>query len=116
VGRRPWESHGALLQPINDECDRLWKEWTDTKEGRFQGLDVLAARYRQTGDAKYAQATRKLFNEYRQLAQSYDPKRKDPIRWSIAFQTQHVLAHLRETMYASQAIAYAKPRETKQEK
>lgn len=98
---------------LNDECQRLWNEWTDSKPDRFQGLDVLAAQYRRTGDIKYAQAALKHFHEYQRQAQEYDPERQDALRWSIGTHTQHVLVHIREMCYASTALADAQAREPK---
>jgi hypothetical protein len=99
---------------INEDCKRLWCEWTDGKKDRFTGLDVLAAQYQRTGDLKYARAVLDTFLQYQKDQQGYDPQRTDPLRWSIGHTTQFILVHTREMMYASQAIADAQARDSKQ--
>lgn len=97
---------------LNDECRKLWEEWTAGKEKRFQGLDVLAALYQRTGDRKYADAALQLFKTYQKQAREYDFEREDPLRWSIATHTQHVLVHVREMCYASAVLAAAQGQKT----
>lgn len=101
---------------LNDECKKLWNEWTDTTKDRFQGLDVLAAQYRRTGDIKYAKMALKHFREYQTQSQEYDFEREDPLRWSIGSHTQHILVHVREMCYASSALAAAQVSESAEDK
>lgn len=102
--------HGSRMamsySQINDDCKRLWREMTDTKKA-FHTLDALAAQYEQTGDAKYAQWSAEQFQARVDRIQSYDPERKNPMLWSTAMHTQHVLAALREMVYASKALEAA---------
>lgn len=96
---------------LNDECKKLWNEWSNDKTDRFDGLDVLAAQYTRTGDIKYAQAALKKFREYQHGNQSYDPQRTDPLRWGIGMTTQFILVNLRELCYASKAVADAEAKQ-----
>lgn len=98
---------------LNPECDAIWKDKSAPKTERFEGLDVLAAVYRQTGDIKYAQAALTYFRGYQQDADHYVPTRTEPLRWSIGELTQAILAHVREMCYASQALADAQASESK---
>jgi hypothetical protein len=100
---------------LNEDCKRLWNEWSTSKD-RFQGLDVLAAQYRRTGDIKYAQMALEHFRGYQKQGQEYDAERTDPTRWGIASHTQHILVHIREMCYASSALADALSHEPKKEK
>ena len=111
--------HGVRMalyySQINADCKRLWKEMSDTKEERkpFQFLDSLAALYEQTGDISYATTALKVFRGQAANCQRYDPKRENPMIWSIAMITQHNLAALRQMVYASKAIQDALDLEAK---
>jgi hypothetical protein len=90
---------------------------SDSKEARkpFQFLDSLAALYEQTGDIAYATTALKVFRAQAANCQRYDPRREDPMMWSISMHTQHNLAALRQMVYASKAIQDALDQEAKEE-
>lgn len=100
--------HGSRMtmyySQINADCQRFQME---TKGGRG-GLcyDSMAMFYAQTGDKWYAQQALASFREP-QVFQQYDPKRVDPLQWSIALHTQHILDSLRMLLYASGMIGDA---------
>ncbi|MCY3738664.1 MAG: hypothetical protein OXG13_19860 [Gemmatimonadaceae bacterium] len=106
--------HGARMAlwygRINEEVRRLWIERTGAGEEdrAFHHLDALAALYEETGDLKYADAMVPVFDSYAAGARRRDPEREDPLRWGIAHATQHILAAVREMMYASRALAEAR--------
>ncbi len=119
--RNRWydHDHGARMalyySQLNPDCKRIWKEMSDSKEARkpFQFLDSLAALYEQTGDTSYATTALKVFRAQAANCQRYDPKREDPMMWSISMHTQHNLAALRQMVYASKAIQDALDLEAK---
>jgi hypothetical protein len=68
----------------------------------------LAALWEQTGDLRYARMADEQFPARLKQMQDYDKQRKDPLLWSAAMHTQHVLAALREMTFASRAIDAAR--------
>ena len=96
---------------INPQCAELFRDFAESKPGAFDTLDALGELYRQTGDVKHLQKARKAFEEQLKGVQGYDPGREDPMFWSAAFPVQHVMASLRQWVYASQLLtASAEPR------
>jgi len=78
------------------------------KNQQFQYLDTLAMLYKQTGEMRYADAAMNLLPKLLENNQRYDPQREDPLQWGIAMHTQHVLAAVRQMVYASDAISDAR--------
>jgi predicted branched-subunit amino acid permease len=76
---------------LNPQCKELWNGWslnTEKKDAfsnkpRLGGLDVLTARYLETGDPKYAEAVKTALPAARSMTL-----------------TQHVLGGLRSWCYA----------------
>jgi hypothetical protein len=102
---------------INADCKRLERElvgW-DVKIGTWTGLnyDQRARIYAETGDRRYAQQALASFSSgtSEHNFQGYDPKRLDPLQWSIAIQPQIVLSELRPLLYASGMLADAMKKE-----
>ncbi len=90
---------------INPQCKAIWTEWTlnPAKKGRFSGVDVLTALYRQTGDRKYADEAEKAI-----------PTRLVDHRGNAAsVGTQHVLAAVRALCYAAEPLPPPPPAEKK---
>ncbi|MEE2659159.1 MAG: hypothetical protein VX733_11690 [Candidatus Latescibacterota bacterium] len=102
--------HGArmvqMYGQLSEEVMEHWVVRTDAEgeERAFHHLDALAALYESTNDPRYARAMLPVFQAYVARAQKYDPERVDPLLWGIAYPTQHILAGLREMMYASRAL------------
>ena len=101
----------VLYGPLNEEARQIWIERTGAggEDRAFHHLDALAALYEDTGEMKYARAMAPVFESYAAAARRHDPEREDPLRWGIANATQHVLAAVREMMYASRALAEVRP-------
>jgi hypothetical protein len=103
--------HGGRMaiqySQINDDCRRLWREMTDANKA-FQSLDALAGLWDLTGDRRYADMAAQQFPPRLKNIQTYDSSRSDPLLWSAAMHTQHVLAALREMTYASGALEAAR--------
>jgi hypothetical protein len=107
--------HGSRMamyySQINADCKRLERELVGpgVKIGTWSGInyDEMARVYADTGDKRYAQTALASFGgkpgdfPCTHVFQAYDPKRTDPLRWSIALQPQHILAELRPLLYAS---------------
>jgi len=115
--------HGArmaiIYSQINPQCLEQWQAITDRFLAGYKNhsttlgyIDALAMIYKQTGDTRYAQAARHQFEIAIADLQRNDPKREDPLRWSAAMPTQHILASLRQMVYASQALMSETPQQT----
>ena len=108
--------HGArmamLYGQLNEEVRRIWVERTEAgaEDRAFHHLDALAALFEETGEMRYARAMVPVFEAYAAASRGQDPEREDPLRWGIAGATQHVLAAVREMMYASRALAEVQPK------
>ncbi len=100
--------HGSRMALYFSQVDAdFHKQWAEMalREGaqaRFPHLDTQARLYQQTRDPRYAQlgaqTMEKLLREYLGAA-------AEPLRWSTPTITQHVLAGVRELMYADPAFA-----------
>lgn len=97
--------HGSRMtmyySQLNADCKRLQMETKDGSGGLC--YDSMAMFYAETGDKRYAQQALERFRAP-QVFQQYDPKRSDPLIWSIALHTQHILDSLRMLLYASGMI------------
>jgi hypothetical protein len=116
-GRNAWAGgdHGSRMtmyySQINADCKRLERELVgpEVTIGTWSGLnyDQMARVYADTGDKRYARTALASFGGTPEdfpcthVFQAYDPKRADPLLWSIALQPQHILAGLRPLLYAS---------------
>ncbi|MDA1142887.1 MAG: hypothetical protein O3B01_30365 [Planctomycetota bacterium] len=97
--------HGSRMtmyySQINADCKRHQMEMKDGVTGL--SYDSMAMFYAETGDKRYAKQAQASFRQP-QVFQQYDPKRSDPLTWSIALHTQHILDSLRMLLYASGMI------------
>jgi len=100
--------HGSRMvrwySDFNEDCLRLWTQWTDSKPSAFQSLDALGDLYRRTGNVKYAVKAAEISDKYIRDVASNDQKREDPMFWSIATITQYTLQRMREWSYAPQTV------------